>query len=244
MDGRHMTAENKTRRILLKISGEALGGDGEFGIDPQVLSATARAIREVQKAGVQTVLVIGGGNIFRGAALQKAGFDRVSGDQMGMLATIMNCLAMREELNLQGGKCVLMSAYGIPSITAQYQAAQGRELLNNGASLIVAGGTGAPFFTTDTAAVLRAIELQCTEVLKATKVDGIYTADPMKDPNAVRFDRLTFKEVIERDLKVMDLTAFALASEHHMPIRVFSMNKPGAFMRAALGEVEGTVVAD
>ncbi len=239
-----MTAENKTRRILLKISGEALGGDGEFGIDPQVLSATARAIREVQKAGVQTVLVIGGGNIFRGAALQKAGFDRVSGDQMGMLATIMNGLAMREELNRQGGKCVLMSAYGIPSITAQYQAAQGRELLNNGASLIVAGGTGAPFFTTDTAAVLRAIELQCTEVLKATKVDGIYTADPMKDPNAVRFDRLTFKEVIERDLKVMDLTAFALASEHHMPIRVFSMNKPGAFMRAALGEVEGTVVAD
>ena len=168
-----MTAENKTRRILLKISGEALGGDGEFGIDPQVLSATARAIREVQKAGVQTVLVIGGGNIFRGAALQKAGFDRVSGDQMGMLATIMNGLAMREELNRQGGKCVLMSAYGIPSITAQYQAAQGRELLNNGASLIVAGGTGAPFFTTDTAAVLRAIELQCTEVLKATKVDGI-----------------------------------------------------------------------
>ena len=244
MDGRHMTAENKTRRILLKTSGEALGGDGEFGIDPQVLSATARAIREVQKAGVQTVLVIGGGNIFRGAALQKAGFDRVSGDQMGMLATIMNGLAMREELNRQGGKCVLMSAYGIPSITAQYQAAQGRELLNNGASLIVAGGTGAPFFTTDTAAVLRAIELQCTEVLKATKVDGIYTADPMKDPNAVRFDRLTFKEVIERDLKVMDLTAFALASEHHMPIRVFSMNKPGAFMRAALGEVEGTVVAD
>ena len=239
-----MTAENKTRRILLKISGEALGGDGEFGIDPQVLSATARAIREVQKAGVQTVLVIGGGNIFRGAALQKAGFDRVSGDQMGMLATIMNGLAMREELNRQGGKCVLMSAYGIPSITAQYQAAQGREFLNNGASLIVAGGTGAPFFTTDTAAVLRAIELQCTEVLKATKVDGIYTADPMKDPNAVRFDRLTFKEVIERDLKVMDLTAFALASEHHMPIRVFSMNKPGAFMRAALGEVEGTVVAD
>lgn len=116
MDGRHMTAENKTRRILLKISGEALGGDGEFGIDPQVLSATARAIREVQKAGVQTVLVIGGGNIFRGAALQKAGFDRVSGDQMGMLATIMNGLAMREELNRQGGKCVLMSAYGLSLI--------------------------------------------------------------------------------------------------------------------------------
>lgn len=244
MDGRHMTAEIKKRRILLKISGEALGGDGEFGIDPQILSATAKAIREVQVSGVQTVLVIGGGNIFRGAALQKAGFDRVAGDQMGMLATVMNGLAMREELNRQGGSCVLMSAYGIPSITCQYSASEGRKLLDQGSSLIVAGGTGAPFFTTDTAAVLRAIELQCTEVLKATKVDGVYTADPMKDPTATRFDRLSFKEVIERDLKVMDLTAFALASEHHMPIRVFSMNKPGAFMKAALGENEGTVVAD
>ena len=244
MDGRHMTAEIKKRRILLKISGEALGGDGEFGIDPQILGATAKAIREVQLAGVQTVLVIGGGNIFRGAALQKAGFDRVAGDQMGMLATVMNGLAMREELNRQGGSCVLMSAYGIPSITTQYSASEGRKLLDQGSSLIVAGGTGAPFFTTDTAAVLRAIELQCTEVLKATKVDGVYTADPMKDPTATRFDRLSFKEVIERDLKVMDLTAFALASEHHMPIRVFSMNKPGAFMKAALGEDEGTVVAD
>ena len=235
---------NKARRILLKISGEALSGEGGFGIDPQVLSNTAKAIRNVQNQGVQTVLVIGGGNIFRGAALQKAGFDRVAGDQMGMLATIMNGLAMREELKVQGGHCVLMSAYGIPSMTTQYSATLGRELLDQGHSLIVAGGTGAPFFTTDTAAVLRAIELQCSEVLKATKVDGIYTADPVKDPSATKFDKLTFDEVIQKQLEVMDLTAFALAREHHMPIRVFSMNKEGAFDKAALGHNEGTVVSD
>ena len=235
---------NKARRILLKISGEALSGEGGFGIAPQVLSNTAKAIRNVQNQGVQTVLVIGGGNIFRGAALQKAGFDRVAGDQMGMLATIMNGLAMREELKAQGGHCVLMSAYGIPSMTTQYSATLGRELLDQGHSLIVAGGTGAPFFTTDTAAVLRAIELQCSEVLKATKVDGIYTADPVKDPSATKFDKLTFDEVIQKQLEVMDLTAFALAREHHMPIRVFSMNKEGAFDKAALGHNEGTVVSD
>ena len=235
---------NKARRILLKISGEALSGEGGFGIDPQVLSNTAKAIRNVQNQGVQTVLVIGGGNIFRGAALQKAGFDRVAGDQMGMLATIMNGLAMREELKAQGGHCVLMSAYGIPSMTTQYSATLGRELLDQGHSLIVAGGTGAPFFTTDTAAVLRAIELQCSEVLKATKVDGIYTADPVKDPSATKFDKLTFDEVIQKQLEVMDLTAFALAREHQMPIRVFSMNKEGAFDKAALGHNEGTVVSD
>ena len=235
---------NKARRILLKISGEALSGEGGFGIDPQVLSNTAKAIRNVQNQGVQTVLVIGGGNIFRGAALQKAGFDRVAGDQMGMLATIMNGLAMREELKARGGHCVLMSAYGIPSMTTQYSATLGRELLDQGHSLIVAGGTGAPFFTTDTAAVLRAIELQCSEVLKATKVDGIYTADPVKDPSATKFDKLTFDEVIQKQLEVMDLTAFALAREHHMPIRVFSMNKEGAFDKAALGHNEGTVVSD
>lgn len=232
-----------TRRILLKISGEALSGDCGFGIDPSVLFNTAKAIRAVQNEGVQTVLVIGGGNIFRGAALQKAGFDRVTGDQMGMLATIMNGLAMREELKAQGGKCVLMSAYGVPSISTQYSASLGREILDSGSSLIVAGGTGNPFFTTDTAAVLRAVELQCSEVLKATKVDGVYTADPFKDKSAKKYDTLSFDEVIEKQLEVMDLTAFALARDHHMPIRVFSMGKDGAFMRAAKGESEGTLVS-
>ena len=233
----------KTRRILLKISGEALSGDNGFGIDPSVLSNTAKAIRAVQNEGVQTVLVIGGGNIFRGAALQKAGFDRVTGDQMGMLATIMNGLAMREELKAQGGKCVLMSAYGVPSISTQYSATLGREILDSGSSLIVAGGTGNPFFTTDTAAVLSAVELQCSEVLKATKVDGVYTADPFKDKSAQKYDTLSFDEVIEKQLEVMDLTAFALARDHHMPIRVFSMGKDGAFMSAAKGESEGTLVS-
>lgn len=232
------------RRILLKISGEALAGDLGFGIDPRILSELCASILEVQSHGVETALVIGGGNIFRGAALQQAGFDRVTGDQMGMLATVMNGLAVREELKRQGGRAVLMSAYGIPSMTTQYAASLGREILSSGATLIASGGTGSPFFTTDTGAVLRAIELQCSEVLKATKVDGIYSADPVKDPSATRFDRLTFNEVIEKRLKVMDLTAFALASDHHMPIRVFSMKEEGALVRAACGEGEGTVVSD
>lgn len=240
-----MTSELSTgRRVLLKISGEALAGDQGFGIDPKILSALAKSILDVQGRGVETALVIGGGNIFRGAALQKAGFDRVAGDQMGMLATVMNGLAVREELKRQGGKAVLMSAYGIPSITEQYSASRARELLAQGVTVIASGGTGSPFFTTDTGAVLRAIEMQCSEVLKATKVDGVYSADPMKDPNAVRYDALTFDEVMSKQLKVMDLTAFALASEHSMPIRVFSMTKPGAFIAAACGENEGTVVSN
>ena len=237
-------AEQNIRRILLKISGEALAGADGFGINPQVLADTAASILSVQKQGVQTALVIGGGNIFRGAALQQGGFDRVAGDQMGMLATIMNGIAMREELIRQGGQCTLMSAYGIPSITRQYQAREGRELLAQGSCVIVSGGTGAPFFTTDTAAVLRAIELQCSEVLKATKVDGVYSEDPLQNPQAERFEHLSFDEVIRRELKVMDLTAFALAKEHNMPIRVFSMQKSGAFMKAALGQTEGTVILD
>ncbi len=234
---------SKPRRILLKISGEALAGDLGFGIDPAILSEIASAVIEVRSRGVQAALVIGGGNVFRGAELQRAGFDRVTGDQMGMLATIMNGLAMREELKRQGGSAVVMSAYGIPSITTQYSASIGRELLASGATVICSGGTGSPFFTTDTGAVLRAIELQCDEVLKATKVDGVYSADPVKDPSAERFDRLTFSEVMQRQLKVMDLTAFALASEHQMPIRVFSMKKPGALVRAACGGSEGTLVS-
>lgn len=237
-----MAVDESLRRVLLKLSGEALGGQESVGIDPQVLAKTASAIAEIHKLGVQTALVIGGGNLFRGATLQEAGFDRVSGDQMGMLATIMNGLAMREELKKQGVPCTLMSAYGLPSITVQYSAALGRELLSSGQAVIVSGGTGSPFFTTDTAAVLRAVELNCSQVLKATKVDGVYSADPLKDPSARRYDYLSFDEVLSLKLKVMDLTAFALASEHNMPIRVFSMNKPGALARAALGQDEGTVV--
>ena len=232
------------RRILLKISGEALGGQTGFGIEPQILAQTVSQIRQVQEQGVQVALVIGGGNIFRGAALQKAGLDRVAGDQMGMLATVMNGLAMRDEITRQGGKCVLMSAYGIPSISEQYSAVKGRQALSEGNAVIVAGGTGSPFFTTDTAAVLRAIELSCNEVMKGTKVDGVYSADPMKDPTAVRYSALSFAEVLSKELQVMDLTAFALARDHNMPIRVFSMNNQGALLRAATGKDEGTLVSD
>ncbi len=238
-----MTSVQADRRILIKLSGEALGGQEGRGIDPAVLAAMAGAILKIKAAGVQVALVIGGGNVFRGAALQKAGLDRTVGDQMGMLATVMNGLAMRDELIRQGGKCMLYSAHGIPSITAQYAIAEARAKLDEGFVVIVSGGTGNPFFTTDTAAILRGIELSCTEVLKGTKVDGVYSADPFKDPDAVRYSTLGFDEVIAKKLEVMDLTAFALAREQHMPIRVFSMNKPGALLRAATGEDEGTLVS-
>lgn len=236
--------QKQSRRVLLKISGEALGGAEGFGIDPAVLNETAQTICAIAAQGVQCAIVIGGGNIFRGAALQKAGLDRVAGDEMGMLATVMNGLAMRDAIQRAGQKCRLMSAYGIPSITEQYQANLGRELLNEGNVLIVAGGTGSPFFTTDTTAVLRGVELDCDEVFKGTKVDGVYSADPMVDKDAVLYKKLSFKEVISRELKVMDLTAFALARDHQMSIRVFNMNKEGALLKAALGGDEGTLVSD
>lgn len=239
-----MTSSNKSaRRILLKLSGEALGGETQFGIEPQILSQMATYIKTMCDEGVQVALVIGGGNIFRGAALQKAGMDRTVGDQMGMLATVINGLAMRDELIRQGQKCVLMSAQGISSIATQYSAVLGREALQEGNVLIVAGGTGNPFFTTDTAAVLRAVELHCDEVLKGTKVDGVYSADPFKDPNATLYKALTFNEVLHKELEVMDLTAFALARDHKMKIRVFSMTKEGALLNAAKGGDEGTLIS-
>lgn len=239
-----MTSSLKSqRRILIKLSGEALGGASQFGIEPEILSAMARNIIEIKSRGVQVALVIGGGNIFRGAALQKAGMDRTVGDHMGMLATVINGLAMRDELIRQGSECVLMSAQGINSITTQYQAQNGREILERGAVLICAGGTGSPFFTTDTAAVLRAVELHCDEVLKGTKVDGVYSADPFKDPTATLYKTLTYKEVLQKELQVMDLTAFALARDHGMNIRVFNMTKDGALLNAAAGGDEGTLIS-
>lgn len=238
-----MTSEQKKcRRILLKLSGEALGGAAGFGIDPEILQHTSEEIAAISREGVQCALVLGGGNIFRGAALQKAGLDRVAGDQMGMLATVMNGLAMRDAVERAGAECVLMSAYGIPSITQQYQASAGRAVLNEGKVLIAAGGTGSPFFTTDTTAVLRAVELDCDEVFKGTKVDGIYDADPLTHPEAKLYPRLTYKEALAQELQVMDLTAFALARDHKMTIRVFNMNRDGALRNAALGMDEGTLV--
>ena len=239
-----MTSSLKSsRRILIKLSGEALGGATQFGIEPEILANMAKSIIEIKNQGVQVALVIGGGNIFRGAALQKAGMDRTVGDHMGMLATVINGLAMRDELIRQGTPCVLMSAQGIASITEQYQAQKGREILEQGSVVICAGGTGSPFFTTDTAAVLRAVELHCDEVLKGTKVDGVYSADPMKDPNAQLYKTLTYKEVLAKELQVMDLTAFALARDHNMKIRVFSMTKDGALLNAATGGDEGTLIS-
>lgn len=239
-----MTSSLKSsRRILIKLSGEALGGETQFGIEPAILSEMARSIIEIRNQGVQVALVIGGGNIFRGAALQKAGMDRTVGDHMGMLATVINGLAMRDELIRQGTHCVLMSAQGIASITEQYAAQKGREILEQGSVLIVAGGTGSPFFTTDTAAILRAVELHCDEVLKGTKVDGVYSADPFKDPDAVLYKTLTYKEVLAKELQVMDLTAFALARDHEMKIRVFSMTRQGALLNAATGGDEGTLIS-
>lgn len=238
-----MTSQ-QTRRVLIKLSGEALGGAAGFGIEPEILQHKAEELADLTREGVQCAVVLGGGNIFRGAALQKAGLDRVVGDQMGMLATIMNGLAMKDAVQRAGVPCVLMSTYGIPSMTVQYQAVLGRELLAQGNVLIAAGGTGSPFFTTDTTAVLRAVELNCDEVFKGTKVDGIYSADPVTHPDAVLYRHLTFKEVIAQELQVMDLTAFALARDHQMPIRVFNLNKEGALRRAALGADEGTLVAD
>lgn len=239
-----MTSSLKSsRRILIKLSGEALGGATQFGIEPEILANMAKSIIEIKNQGVQVALVIGGGNIFRGAALQKAGMDRTVGDHMGMLATVINGLAMRDELIRQGTPCVLMSAQGIASITEQYQAQKGREILEQGSVVICAGGTGSPFFTTDTAAVLRAVELHCDEVLKGTKVDGVYSADPMKDPTAQLYKALTYKEVLAKELQVMDLTAFALARDHNMKIRVFSMTKDGALLNAATGGDEGTLIS-
>ena len=230
------------RRILFKLSGEVLGG-GEPGIEPSVLASTVSAVAEVLAQGVQLALVIGGGNIFRGAALQRAGLDRITGDQMGMLATLINGLALRDEFVRQNCRAVLMSPYAMPSVSMQYQAVLGRELLALGTVVILAGGTGAPLFTTDTTAVLRAVELGCQEVLKGTKVDGIYSDDPLRHPEARFFGHLSYDEVLERRIEVMDPTAFTLAREHAMPIRVFSLGKAGALLRAALGRDEGSLVS-
>lgn len=238
------SVQNKARRVLLKLSGEALGGAAGFGIEPEILQEKAQVIVDLTRRGVQCAIVLGGGNIFRGAALQKAGLDRVVGDEMGMLATIMNGLAMKDAILREGVGCVLMSTYGIPSMTVQYQAALGREILAQGQVLIASGGTGSPFFTTDTTAVLRAIELNCDEVFKGTKVDGIYDADPVTHPEAKLYKHLTYKQALVQELQVMDLTAFALARDHQMKIRVFNMNKEGALLNAALGQDEGTLVTN
>ncbi|MDB4069322.1 UMP kinase [Pseudomonadales bacterium] len=234
-------ATPKYQRILLKLSGEALGLEG-VGIDPKVLDRTALEIGQLIGIGVQVGLVVGGGNLFRGAQLSAAGLDRVTGDHMGMLATVMNALAMRDALERSNIKTVVMSAIPMSGIVAHYDRRLAIRHLVQGDVVIFAAGTGNPFFTTDTAACLRGIEIDADIVLKATKVDGVYSADPMKDPTATRYDRLTYDEVLEKQLEVMDLTAICLARDQNMPLRVFGMEQSGALRNAIVGEGEGTLI--
>ncbi|WP_028117289.1 UMP kinase [Ferrimonas senticii] len=231
------------RRILLKLSGEALMGNEGFGIDPKVLDRMAEEIKELVELGVQVGLVIGGGNLFRGEGLAKAGMNRVVGDHMGMLATVMNGLAMRDALHRAYVNARLMSAIPLNGVCDNYQWAEAISLLKSGRVVIFSAGTGNPFFTTDSAACLRGIEIEADIVLKATKVDGVYTDDPVKNPDAVKYDKLSYNEVLDKELKVMDLSAFTLARDHQLPIKVFNMNEAGALRRVVMGEAIGTLIS-
>lgn len=230
------------KRILLKLSGEALMGQYDFGYDPAVLSQVAKEIVAVQQTGIEVALVIGGGNVFRGQGLEAAGFDRVRGDQMGMLATVMNALAMQDVIQKLGVACDVMSALGIEQVGEKYSALAARDKLSQGRIVICAAGTGNPYFTTDTAASLRAIELQADLLLKATKVDGIYTADPMKNPDAIRYDQLHYDEAIDQRLGIMDLTAMVMCRDNAMSLCVFNMFEDGALTDVLAGKSVGTMV--
>ncbi|HEU0152130.1 MAG TPA: UMP kinase [Arenimonas sp.] len=233
----------KYRRILLKLSGEALMGNVDYGIDPVVISDLAAEIVAVQRAGAEVGLVIGGGNIFRGAGLAAAGMDRVTGDHMGMLATVINALAMADALEKQGGFARVMSAIKINEVCEDYIRRRAIRHMEKGRIALFAAGTGNPFFTTDSAAALRASEIGADLLLKATKVDGIYDADPKKNPGARKYDRLTYDEVIARNLQVMDTAAFALCRDNQVPLRIYDMMQPGALMRILRGEDLGTLVS-
>jgi uridylate kinase len=237
-----MSDQLKYRRILLKLSGEALMGEADYGIDPKVIGRLADEIIEIQRAGVQIGVVIGGGNIFRGAGLAAAGMDRVTGDHMGMLATVMNALAMQDAIEKHGGFARVMSAIQIHDVAEDFIRRRAIRHIEKGRIALFAAGTGNPFFTTDSAAALRAIEVGADLLLKATKVDGVYNADPAKVHDAVRFDHLSYDQVIERKLAVMDTAAIALCRDHHMPLRIYDMTVPGNLMRIMRGEPIGTLV--
>ena len=230
------------KRILLKLSGEALMGDDQFGINRATIERMVSEIAEVTKVGVEVAIVIGGGNIFRGVAGGSVGMDRATADYMGMLATVMNALALADAMDKQGLTARVMSAIGIEQVVEPYVRPKALQYLEEGKVGVFAAGTGNPFFTTDTAAALRGAEIGAEVVLKATKVDGVYTADPMKDPEATRYTKLAFDEAIGRNLGIMDATAFALCRDQKLPIRVFSIVKPGALLRVVMGEDEGTLV--
>lgn len=230
------------RRVLLKVSGEALMGGEDYGIDPKVIGRLADEVIEAQQAGAEVGVVIGGGNIFRGAGLAAGGMDRVTGDQMGMLATVINALAMQDALEKRGARVRVMSAIKINDVCEDYIRRRAIRHLEKGRIGIFAAGTGNPFFTTDSGAALRAIEIGADLLLKATKVDGVYDADPKKFPDAKRYDRLTYDEVLGQGLEVMDTAAFALARDSDLPLRIFDMSQPGVLLRILRGEDIGTLV--
>lgn len=230
------------KRILLKLSGEALMGDGGYGIDPAVIRRIAEEVRELVQQGIEVGMVIGGGNIFRGAGLAQGGMERVTGDHMGMLATVMNSLAMQDALEKRGLKARVMSALSIHQVCEDYVRRRAIRHLEKGRVVIFGAGTGNPFFTTDSAASLRAIEVDADIMFKATKVDGVYSADPMKDPAAERYTRLSYDEVLNKKLMVMDATAIVLCRDHNMPLRIFNINNHGDLIRAMTDDSVGTVV--
>ena len=229
-------------RILVKLSGEALLGSGDYGIDPAVLKRIAGELQDILETGVQVAVVLGGGNIFRGAGLARAGMDRVAADHMGMLATVMNSLAMQDALESLGMYARVMSAIRINEVCEDYIRRRAVRHLEKGRVVIFAAGTGNPFFTTDTAASLRAIEINAELLLKATKVNGVYSDDPMRNPNATRYNRLTFDRVLTDKLNVMDATAIVMCRDNRLPLRVFNLNNPGDLVRVVGGEDVGTLV--
>ncbi|MBR7068984.1 MAG: UMP kinase [Oxalobacter sp.] len=230
------------KRVLLKLSGEALMGEDQFGINRASIESMVKDVIEATQLGVEMAIVIGGGNIFRGVAPGAKGMDRATADYMGMLATVINSLALSDSLRQAGITTRVMSAIGIEQVVESYVRPKALQYLEEGKVVVFAAGTGNLFFTTDTAAALRGAEIGAELVLKATKVDGVYTADPMKDPNAVRYSSITFDEAIEKHLEVMDAAAFALCRDQKLPIKVFSILKPGALKRVLMGEDEGTLV--
>ena len=230
------------KRILVKLSGEALLGEAEYGIDPAMLRRVAMELQEVQAMGVQVAVVIGGGNIFRGAGLARAGMDRVTGDQMGMLATVMNSLALQDAIESIGSQSRVMSAIRINEVCEDYIRRRAVRHLEKGRVVIFAAGTGNPFFTTDTAASLRAIEVGADLLLKATKVNGVYSADPVKVPTATRYEKLSFDRVLDERLSVMDATAIVMCRDNRLPLRVFNLGNPGDLPRVVRGEDVGTLV--
>ena len=231
------------RRVIVKLSGEALCGDGDFGIDQPTIEGLAADLVATAKLGIELGVVVGGGNIFRGVEVSERGVPRPVGDTMGMLATVMNCLVLEAAIERAGHEARTLSALAMPSVCETYNRKRAMKNLGKGRVVLLAAGTGNPFFTTDTTAVLRAAELEAQAVLKATNVDGIYTADPKKDPNAQRYERLSHQEAIEKDLRVMDGAAFALARENRMPIIVFSIANKGAVESVLRGKGRATIVA-